>query len=75
VNVLVLLLSLLYNRNFSLLSNNWKSKIYRNIILPVILYGFETWSLTLKQERNLRVYEKRGLTRIFGLKRDEPTGE
>ena len=51
-----------------LLSKNLK--IYRTIILPVILYGCETWSLTLREERRLRV-----LRRVFGPKRDEVTGE
>ena len=53
----------------SLLSKNFKIKIYRTIILPVVLYGCETWSLTL------RVFENRVLTRIFEPKRDEVTGE
>ena len=52
-----------------------KFKIHRTIILPVVLYGFETWSLTLREERRLRVFENRVLRRIFGLKRDEVTGE
>jgi hypothetical protein len=59
----------------SLLSKNIKIKIYRNIILPVVLCGCETWSLTLKEERRLRVYENKVLGRIFGPKRDEVTGE
>jgi hypothetical protein len=50
-------------------------RIYRTIILPVVLYGCETWSLILKVERRLRVFEKRVLRRIFGSKRDEITGE
>jgi hypothetical protein len=50
------------------------SKIYRTIILPVVLYGCETWSLTLREERRLRVFENRVLRRIFGRKRDEVTG-
>jgi hypothetical protein len=54
----------------SLLSKNLKIKIYRTIILPVVLYGCETWSLTLREERRLRV-----LRRIFGPRRDEVTGE
>ena len=52
-----------------------KIKIYRNIILPVVLYGCETWSLTLREECRLRVFENRVLRRIFGPKRDEVTGE
>jgi hypothetical protein len=51
-----------------------KIKIYKTIILPVVLYGCETWSLTLKEENRLRVFENRVLRRIFGLKRDEVTG-
>ena len=58
----------------SLLSKNLKIKTYRNIILPVVLYGCETWSLTLREERRLKVFENRVL-RIFGPKRDEVTGE
>ena len=57
--------------SFSLLSKNLKIKIYRIIILPVALYGCETWSLTLREELTLRVYENRVLRRIFGPKRDE----
>jgi len=56
-----------------LLSKNLKIKIYRTIILPVVVYGCETWSLTLREEPNLRVSENRVLRRIFGLKRDEVT--
>jgi hypothetical protein len=43
--------------------------------LPVVLYGYETWSLTLRAEHRLRVFENRVLRRIFGPKRDEVTGE
>ena len=49
----------------SLLSKNLKIKIYRTIILPVVFYGCETWSLTLREEHRLRVFEKRVLRRIF----------
>ena len=59
----------------SLLFKNVKIKIYRTIILPVVLYGCETWSLRLREELRLRMFEKRLLRRIFGLKRDEVTGE
>jgi len=59
----------------SLLSKNLKFKIYRTIILPVVLYGCETWSLTLREERWLRVVENRVLWRIYGPKRDEITDE
>jgi hypothetical protein len=58
-----------------LLSRNVKVKIYKSIILPVVLYGCETWSLTLREEHTLRVFENRVLRRIFGPKRDEVTGE
>ena len=50
-------------------SKNLKVKIYRNIILAFVLYGCETWSLTLREERRLRVFESRVLRRIFGPKR------
>ena len=59
----------------SLLSKNLEIKIYRTIILPVVLYGYETWSLILREERRLRVFENRVLRKIFGPKRDEVTGE
>jgi len=59
----------------SLLSKNLKIKIYKTIILPVVLYGRETWSLTLREERRLRVFENRVLRRIFGPKRGEVTRE
>ena len=58
-----------------LLPKSLKIKIYRTIILPVVLYGCETWSLTLREERRLRVFENRVLRRVFGPKRDEVTGE
>ena len=58
-----------------LLSKNLKIKIYRTMILPVILYGCESWSLTLREEHRLRVFENGALRRIFGPKRDEVTGE
>jgi hypothetical protein len=54
---------------------NLKIKIYRTIILPVILYGCEAWSLTVREERRLKVSENRVLRRVFGPKRDEVTGE
>jgi hypothetical protein len=53
-----------------LLSRNLKVKIYKLIIQPVILYGCETWSLTLRKENRLRVFDNRVLRRIFGPKRD-----
>jgi hypothetical protein len=57
------------------LSKNTKIKMYKTIILPVVLYGCETWSLTLREEHRLRVFENRVLRRIFGPKRDEITGQ
>jgi len=59
----------------SLLPKNIKIKIYRTIILCAVLCGCETWSLTLREERRLRVCENRVLRRVFGPKRDEVTGE
>jgi len=56
------------------LCRNKREKIYRTIILPVVLYGCETWSLTLRDKRRLRVFENRVLRRVFGPKRDEVTG-
>ena len=58
-----------------LLSKNLKIKIYKTIILPVVLYGCETWSLTLREACRLRLFENSVLRRIFGPKRDEVTGE
>jgi hypothetical protein len=58
-----------------LLSRNVKVKIYKTIILPLVLYGCETWSLTLRGENRMRVFENRVLRRIFGPKWDEVTGE
>ena len=49
--------------------------VYRNIILPVVLYGCETWSLTMRDGRRLRVFENRVLRRVFGPNRDEVTEE
>jgi hypothetical protein len=64
--------SLLLSR---LMFRNVKVKIYKTIILPVVLYVCETWSLTLREEHRLRVFENRVLRRIFGPRRDEVTGE
>jgi hypothetical protein len=50
-------------------------RIYKTIILPVVLYGCEMWSLTLREKHRLRVFENRVLRKIFGSKRDEVTGE
>ena len=58
-----------------LLSRKLKIKIYKTIILPVVLYGCEAWSLTLREERKLRVFENMVLRRIFGPRSDEVTGE
>ena len=58
-----------------LLSKNLKIKVYRIIILPVLLYGCETWSLTLREERKLRVFGDMVLRTIFGPRMDEVTGE
>jgi hypothetical protein len=60
---------------FVLLSKNTQNKVYRSVNLPDVLCGCETWSLTLREERRLRVFENRGLRRIFGPRRDEVTGE
>jgi hypothetical protein len=57
-----------------LLSNNVKVRMYKAIIFPVVLYGCETWSLTLREEHKLRVFENRVLRKIFGPKRDGVTG-
>jgi hypothetical protein len=57
-----------------LLSRSVNIRVYKIIILPVILYGFETWSLTLREEYRLSVFENRFLRRIFGPKRDEVIG-
>jgi len=59
----------------SFLSKNIEIKIYRIIILPVVLYGCDSWSLTLKEEHRLRVSENRVLRRIFVPKRDKVTEE
>jgi hypothetical protein len=58
-----------------LLSKKVKIRICKSIILPVILYGCETWSPTLREEHSLRVFENRMLRRLFGLKRDELMGD
>jgi hypothetical protein len=58
-----------------LLSENINIRIYKAIILPVVLYGCETWSLTLREEHRLRVFENRVLRRICGPNSDEVTGD
>jgi hypothetical protein len=57
------------------MSRNLQVKIYKTIILPFVLHGCETWSLTLREEHRLRVFENRVLRRIFGPTRDEVMGE
>jgi len=60
--------------SYTLLSKNIKIKVHRTIILPVVLYGCETWLLTMGEENRLRVFENRVLRKIFGPKRDEVIG-
>jgi hypothetical protein len=55
--------------------HKYKIKVYRSIILPVVLYGCEIWSLTLREKRRLRVFENGVLRRLFWSKKDEVTGE
>jgi hypothetical protein len=66
---------LVQNFLLSYLLSKMKIRIYGTIILPLVLYGPETWSLTLREEHRLSVSENRVLRRIFGLKKDEVTGE
>jgi len=61
--------------SFRLLSKNLKIKIYRTVTFPVVLYGCETWSLILREEKKLRLFENRVLRRIFGPTSDEVMGE
>ena len=61
--------------SYSFLFQNLKIKIYRTIILPVVFYESEIWSLTLRKERRLTVFENRVLRRIFGPRMDEVTRE
>ena len=61
--------------SFRLLSKKLKVRTYKTIILPVVLYGCRTWSLTLREEHRLRVFENKVLRKIFGAKRDQITGE
>jgi hypothetical protein len=58
-----------------MISKDTQNKIYRSIILPIVLCGYETWSLTIREEHTLRVFENRMLRKIFRPKRDEVTGE
>jgi hypothetical protein len=69
------MLAVQYLLSSRLLSKNIKIRKYKTIILPVVLYGCETWSPTLREEHRLRVYENRVPRRIFGPKRDEVTGD
>jgi hypothetical protein len=62
-------------RVYTLFFIRFLPKLYRAIILPVVLHWCKTWSLTLREKRRLRVFENRVLRRIFGPKRDEVTGE
>ena len=68
VFILIMIMTLLSSR---LLSMNLTIKIYKTVILPVVLYSCEEWSLILMEERRLRVFENRILKRIFGSKRNE----
>jgi hypothetical protein len=72
------MLATIQSRTFCLLvcclKTKTKIRIYKTIILPVVLYGCETWSLTLREEHRLRMFENRVLRIIFGPKRDEVTG-
>ena len=64
-----------FHERLMMMMMKYKDKIYRYIILPVVLYGCETWSLTLREERRLRVFENRVQRRISGPKTDEITAE
>jgi hypothetical protein len=68
-----LMIALRYLLSSSLLPKNIKVKIYRTVILSVVLYGCETRSFTLKEERRLKVFQNRVLRRIFGPKSNEVT--
>ena len=65
----------IYLPSYTLPTKNIDIKIFRIIILPVLLCGCETWSLTFREEHRVRVFENRMLRRTFGPKRDEVTGE
>jgi len=60
---------------FQFAIQNIKIKIYSSVILPVVLYGCKTWSLTLREERRVSMFENKVLRKIFGPKRDEVTEE
>jgi hypothetical protein len=68
-------MKLIYNTVTTTWSRNVKVKIYNTIIVPVVLYGCETWSLTLREEYRLRVFENRVLRKIFGPMKNDVTGE
>jgi hypothetical protein len=68
------MLATIQSRTFCLLSKNVKNKIHKTSFFPVVLYGCETWYLTLRKEQRLKVFENRVLRRIPGPKRDEVTG-
>jgi hypothetical protein len=67
-----MLATILFSLLFSYLSKNLKIKI--SIVLPVVLYGCETWSLTVREENRLRVFQNVVLRRIFGTKQEEVAG-
>jgi hypothetical protein len=62
-------------KKIEFLTKNLKIRIYKTIILPVVLYGCKTWSVTLREKHELRVFDNKVLRRIFGPKRDEVTDE
>jgi hypothetical protein len=71
------MLATIRSRTFCLLvccQKNLKIRTYKTIILPVVLFGYETWSLTLREEHGMRVFENTMLRRIFGQKRAEMMG-
>jgi hypothetical protein len=68
INVIFCIIVLVFSNTSRQLSKNVKLRIYNTIILPVVLYGRETWSLTVREEHKLRVFENRVLRRIFGPK-------
>jgi hypothetical protein len=71
------MLATIQYRNFlssRLLPKNIKIRLHKTVILPVVLYGCETWSLILREEHKLRVFGNRVLRRILGPKRNEVTG-
>jgi hypothetical protein len=75
INSSLLIMNLTFRIQGYTLANKKKLKMHRIIILSVVLYGCETWSLTVREERRVREFESRVLRRIFGPKRHEVTGE